>query len=126
MIIINIKIIINIIMLLSSVSDFLLINAYFYKCCILEYDTSYKSVISLFDNDNHIQIFDDVYNLYLAIYLLPKLISPLTFCKLKITNDEYYNRYINYSLRKCFINKDSKKNNNKFINNVIGIINLKK
>ena len=113
-------------MTLSIDSEFLLINAYFYKCCILEYDASYKSVISLFNENNHIQIFDDVYNLYLAIYLLPKLISPLTFCKLKISNHDYFNRYINYSLIRCFINKESNKNNNKFINNVIGIINLKK
>lgn len=110
----------------STVTEFLLINAYLYKCCILEYDTSYKSVISLFNENNHIQIFDDVYNLYLAIYLLPKLISPLTFSRLKISNHDYFNRYINYSLIRCFINKDTNKNNNKFINNVIHFINLKK
>ena len=113
-------------MAVSTVSEFLLINDYFYKCCILEYNTSYKTIFSLFNDNNHIQIFDDVYNLYLAIYLLPRLISPLTFAKLKISNHDYYNRYINYSLIRCFINKDINKNNNKFINDVIHFINYKK
>lgn len=113
-------------MLLSTISDFILINTYFYKCCILEYETSYKLALSHFNDNNHIKIFDDVYNLYLAIYLFPKLISPLTFCKLKISNKDYYNRYINYSLRKCFINKDNNENNEIFISNLLGLINDKK
>jgi len=113
-------------MILSSIPEFLLINAFFYKCCIIDYDTSYKTIISLFDNNNHIKIFDDVYNLYLAIYLLPRLISPLTLNKLKINKDDYYNRYISYSLRKCFINQEIYKNNKLFINNVLELINNKK
>lgn len=113
-------------MLLSAIPEFILINAYFYRKCIVENELSYKSLLNLFDNDNHIKIFDDVYNLYLAIYLFPRLISPLTFSKLKIDKDEYYNRYINFSLRKCFINKDIYKNNQIFINNVLNQIKEKK
>ena len=56
-------------MLLSTISDFILINTYFYKCCIVEYETSYKTALSHFNNNNNIKIFDDVYNLYLAIYI---------------------------------------------------------
>ena len=114
-------------MLLTTISDFILINAYFYKYCILEFDTSsYKTILSHFNENNHIKVFDDVYNLYLAIYLFPKLISPLTFCKLKISNQDYYSRYINFSLRKCFINKDICENNKIFINNILNLINDKK
>lgn len=113
-------------MLLSSLSDFLLVNSYFYECCVLDFDTSYKTMLLIFNENNHIKIFDDVYNLYLSIYLLPKLISPITFAKLKISNDEYYNKYINYSLRKCFINKDIYKNNKLFINSILTLINNNK
>ena len=113
-------------MLLSSVSDFIVINAYFYKCCILEYNTSYKTLLSHFDDNNNIKIFDDIYNLYLAVYLFPRLISPLTLSKLKISDIDYYNRYVNYSLRKCFLNKEINKNNEIFINNILNLINNKK
>lgn len=108
--------------LTTSITEFILINAYFYTKCISEYETSYKSVLCLFDNNKHIKIFDDVYNLYLAIYLLPRLISPITFSKLNISNKEYYNRYINYSLVKCYSNKENNKNNQKFINSILNVI----
>ena len=113
-------------MILSSIRDFLIINEYFYKSCIIDYDTSYKFILTLFDDRNKILILDDVYNLYLAVYLLPRLISPLTFSKLKISNEEYYNRYINLSLRKCFINKEIHKKNKIFINNLLNLIDNKK
>lgn len=113
-------------MTIAYISDFILINSYFYKCCIIDYDTSYKNMLSIFDGNNTINIFNDVYNLYLAIYLFPRLISPLTLCKLKISNDDYYNKYINFSLKKCYINKDNYKNNKIFINNILEFINNKK
>jgi len=103
--------------------DFISIDNYFYKCCILEFDTSYKTILPLFKNNS--RIFDDVYNLYLSIYLLPRLISPLTFSKLKISRSEYYKRYINYYLSKCFIHKTIHKNNEIFINNTLDLINHK-
>jgi len=103
--------------------DFISIDNYFYKCCILEFDTSYKTILPLFkDNSNNSRIFDDVYNLYLSIYLLPKLISPLTFSKLKITKSEFYIKYINYYLSKCFINRTIYKNNEIFISNALDFI----
>ena len=103
--------------------DFISIDNYFYKCCILEFDISYKTILPLFKNNS--RIFDDVYNLYLSIYLLPRLISPLTFFKLKISRSEYYKRYINYYLSKCFIHKTIHKNNEIFINNTLNLINHK-
>jgi len=100
--------------------DFITIDNYFYKCCILEFDTSYKTILPLFKDNS--RIFDDVYNLYLSIYLLPRLISPLTFSKLDITKSEFYTKYINYYLSKCFINRRIYKNNQIFINKTLNFI----